>query len=102
MAAADPFERVLAAWSERDIAAIMQSEADFRSAHPDHARAQALVRTWFERKYADGRAPADPMPPNRREVPVQRGSADRTVHVRARTREGGQERVRAHTRCWPD
>ena len=53
IAAADPFDRVLAAWSEEDITAIMQSKAYLRSSHPDHAQAQALVRAWFERRYRD-------------------------------------------------
>lgn len=43
IAEADPWERVLATWSEEDIAAIMKSRAYLRSAHPDHAQAQALV-----------------------------------------------------------
>lgn len=102
IAAADPFERVLAAWSEEDIATIMQSEAYGRSSHPDHAQAQALVRAWFVRNYGDGSAQRDPTRRMRREVPAQRGSADRAVHVRAHTREGGKERVRAHTRAWPE
>jgi hypothetical protein len=32
----------------------------------------------------------------------RRGSAKRAVHVRAHTREGGLERVPAHTRSWPE
>jgi hypothetical protein len=102
MGGTGPFERVLATWSREDIAAIMQSEAYRRSAHPDHARAQASVRAWFERKYADGRAALAPTAPRRREMPGRRGSAERAVHVRAHTREGGTERVRAHTRSRPD
>ncbi|MGH6919054.1 MAG: hypothetical protein ACREJ0_15280 [Geminicoccaceae bacterium] len=43
----DPLDRVMAAWSREDVAAIMQSEAYRRSSHSDHAPAQALVRTWY-------------------------------------------------------
>jgi hypothetical protein len=101
-AAADPFERVLAAWSEKDIAAIMQSRAYLRSAHPDHAQAQALVRAWFVRRYGDDSAKRDAAGRRRTETPERHRSAARAVHVRAHTREGGTERVRAHTRSWPD
>jgi hypothetical protein len=93
---------VLAAWSEADIATIMQSRAYLQSSHPDHAQAQALVRAWFVRNHGDGSAPRDATTRVRREVPARRGSAERAVHVRAHTREGGKERVRAHTRSWPD
>ena len=101
IAAADPFERVLAAWSEEDIAAIMQSRAYLQSGHPDHTQAQALVRAWFERNHPAGRAERDAGRPMRRDVPARRGSADRAVQVRAHTREGGKESVRAHTRSSP-
>jgi hypothetical protein len=46
MAADDPLDRALAAWSREDVAAIMRSAAYRESAHPDHAQAQALVRAW--------------------------------------------------------
>jgi hypothetical protein len=99
IAAANPFDRVLAAWGDEDIATIMQSTAYLRSSHPDHAQAQALVRAWFERKYGAGPAARDATERRRRELPGRRGSADRAVRVRAHTREAGTERVRAHTRA---
>jgi hypothetical protein len=101
IAAADPFDRVLAAWSEEDIATIMQSRAYLRSSHPDHAQAHALVRAWFERKY--GGRPARPGSGGlvRKDMSGRRGSVG-AVHVRVHTREGGTERVRAHTRSWPE
>jgi hypothetical protein len=101
MAADNPFDRVMAAWSKEDIATIMQSEAYRQSSHPDHAQAQALVRAWFEWNYGDGRAQRDAAR-MRGDVPGRRRATDRTVQVRAHTREGGKERVRAHTRSWPD
>jgi hypothetical protein len=102
IAAADPFDRVLATWGEEDVVTIMQSRAYLRSAHPDHAQAHALVRAWFERKYS-GR-PARPGGSGlvRKDMSGRRGSVGRAVHVRAHTREGGAERVRAHTRSWPE
>jgi hypothetical protein len=102
IAAADPLDRVLAAWSREDIGTIMQSEAYRRSSHPHHAQAQALVRAWFERNHGDRPAPRDATRRIDRPVPRRRGSAERAVHVRAHTREGGKERVRAHARSWPD
>jgi hypothetical protein len=102
IAAADPFERVLAAWSQEDIATIMKSDAYRRSAHPDHAQAQALVRAWFERRFPAGRAERDAGGRMGGDVPMRHGSADRAVQVRAHTREGGKESVRAHTRARPD
>jgi hypothetical protein len=101
IAAADPLDRVMAAWSRDDIAAIMQSEAYRRSSHPDHAQAQALARAWFERRHG---SPAQHDATSRmdRQVPRRRESAERAIHVRAHTREGGKERVRAHTRSWPE
>jgi hypothetical protein len=79
----------------------MHSEAYRRSSHPHHAQAQALVRVWFERRYGSP-APRDATSRMRREVHGRRGSADGAVHVRAHTREGGKERVRAYTRSWPE
>jgi hypothetical protein len=102
VAAADPFDRVLAAWSREDIATIMRSDAYLRSAHPDHAQAQALVRAWFERRSPAGRADRDAAGRMRRDVPARRAAAGRAVRVRAHTREGGKESMRAHTRSWPD
>ncbi|MGH6919083.1 MAG: hypothetical protein ACREJ0_15430 [Geminicoccaceae bacterium] len=90
IAAADPFDRVLAAWSEEDIAAIMRSRPYLESAHPDHAQAQVLVRAWFVRNYGAGPAASDARGRLRRDVAGRRGSAARAVHVRA------------HTRSWPD
>lgn len=102
IAAADPLEPVLAAWSREDIATIMQSDAYLRSAHADHAQAQALARAWFERRFPAGRPERDAGGRMGRDVPARRGSAERAVQVRAHTREGGKEIVRAHTRSWPD
>jgi hypothetical protein len=101
IAAAAPFDRVLATWSEEDIAAIMQSRAYLQSGHPDHTQAQSLVRAWFVRNHGDDSAPRDATTRKRREVAAPRGSADRAVQVRAHTREGGKESVRAHTRSSP-
>jgi hypothetical protein len=102
MAADDPLDRVMAAWSKQDVATIMQSEAYRRSSHPDHAQAQGLVRAWFERNYGDGPAQRDGTRRLRGEVSGRRRSADRPVQVRAHTREDGKEHVRAHTRSWPE
>jgi hypothetical protein len=60
-----------------------------------------LVRAWFVRNHGDGSAPRDATTRKRREVAAPRGSADRAVRVRAHTREGGKESVRAHTRSSP-
>jgi hypothetical protein len=102
IAATNPFERVLSAWSREDIATIMKSDAYRRSAHPDHAQVQALVRAWFERQFPAGRAERNASGRARRDMAGRRASADRAVQVRAHTREGGKESVRAHTRARPD
>ena len=101
-AADNPLDRVMAAWSRQDIAAIMQSEAYRRSSHPDHAQAQALVRAWFERNYRAGSAQRDATRRTRQQTAERAYSAGRAVHVRAHTREGGKEHVRAHTRSRPE
>jgi hypothetical protein len=100
MAADDPLDRVVAAWSKQDVATIMRSEAYRQSSHPDHAQAQALVRAWFERHHggAGARGATRRMP---QQAAERARSAGREVHVRAHMREGGQEHVRAHTRSWP-
>jgi hypothetical protein len=100
--AADPLDRVMAAWSREDIAMIMQSEAYRQSSHPDHAQAQGLVRAWFERNYGARPAQREATARMRRDASGQRGSVGRAVHIRAHTRESGKEHVRAHTRSRPE
>jgi hypothetical protein len=92
---ADPFARVLAAWSEEDIAAVMQSRPYLRSGHPDHVQAQALVRAWFDRKYGADRAARDATAPHAEGAGTRVGRA-RGPRPRAHARGRHRARARAY------
>ena len=98
VAAADPFERVPAAWSEEDIAAIMQSRAYLQSGHPDYARAQAWVRAWFERNYGGRPWERDAAARTRRDVPGDAGPSlapSTSARTRARAARSACARIYA-------
>lgn len=92
--------RSRASLDKRDIDELIGSPAYRNSAHPGHKDIHEIVQEWFQKQYgtapqkrdATDRAVKRPMPP------LQKPGMGGPVHVRSHTREGGKERVKAHTR----
>ena len=94
VAADNPLDLVLAAWSRQDIATVMHSEAYRRSSHPDHGQAQALVRAWFERHHG-GPGARDAARRKRQEVVAERRGLCRPHSSGPSAHARGRQRARA-------
>ena len=96
----DPLARPVDTWSEDDIAAVMNSDAYFRSWDPDYEAIGKLVYRWHEHFYGNGPTRRDA---NGQIIPIRPIPANRdgTVQVRAHDRLGGKVAVRSYERARP-